>query len=126
VTSLTIADPSVLLTDLVQARQRGYAVDQQEAFVGVCCVGAPIRDHTGHPIGAISLSTIREFFDPERTGPAVRAAAVEISHSMGWNGDATTLYEPAEGSVEALLGSGGASGWSDQNEGKETARVRLR
>jgi DNA-binding IclR family transcriptional regulator len=112
VTNLTIADPSVLLADLEQARQRGYAVDQQEAFVGVCCVGAPIRDHTGRPIGAISLSTIREFFDPERTGPAVQAAAVEISHSMGWKGDATTLYEPAEGSVEALLG--GSSGWSDQ------------
>jgi DNA-binding IclR family transcriptional regulator len=105
VTSFTIADPGVLLADLAEARQRGYAVDRQEAFVGVCCTGAPIRDHTGRPIGAISLSTIREFFDPERTGPAVTAAAVEISHAMGWTGGPATLCEPAQGSVEALLGA---------------------
>lgn len=109
VTSFTLADPGVLLADLAKTRQRGYAVDQQEAFVGVCCVGAPIRNHTGRPIGAISLSTIREFFDPEQTGPAVTAAAVEISHAMGWKGGAATLYQPAEGSAETLLGSEGSS-----------------
>lgn len=121
VTNFTIADPGVLLADLAKTRRRGYAVDRQEAFLGVCCVGAPIRDYTGRPIGSISLSTIREFFDPERTGPAVIAAAVEISHAMGWNGDSVTLYKPAEGSIEALLGSEGSSGSSDQAMGPTSA-----
>jgi IclR family transcriptional regulator, acetate operon repressor len=121
VTNFTIADQGALLADLAKTRRRGYAVDHQEAFLGVCCVGAPIRDHTGRPIGSISLSTIREFFVPERTGPSVIAAAVEISHAMGWKGDSATLYKPAEGSIEALLGSEGSSGWSDQAMGPTSA-----
>jgi IclR family transcriptional regulator, KDG regulon repressor len=102
VTEYSIADPDDLLADLAETRRRGYAVDRQEALVGVWCVGAPVRDHTGRSIAAISLSTIREFFDPDSAGPQVAAAAVEISRSMGWKGDAANLYDPVEGS-EALL-----------------------
>jgi DNA-binding IclR family transcriptional regulator len=98
VTEFSISDPNGLLKDLASTRARGYSVDQQEAFVGVWCVGAPVRDHTGRPIAAISLSTIKEFFAPEVTGPEVCTTAVEISNAMGWSGDASTLYDPAPGS----------------------------
>jgi IclR family KDG regulon transcriptional repressor len=91
-TEFSIRHRRELLADLALTRGRGYAVDQQEAVVGVWCVGAPVRDHAGRPVGAISLSTIKEFFDPERTGPLVAATAVEISQAMGWMGDASTLY----------------------------------
>jgi IclR family transcriptional regulator, KDG regulon repressor len=101
-TEYSIADPDELLADLAETRRRGYAVDRQEALVGVWCVGAPVRDHTGRSIGAVSLSTIKEFFDPDSAGPQVAGAAVEISRSMGWKGDAESLYEHVEGS-EALL-----------------------
>jgi len=103
VTEYSIADRDELLADLARTRRQGYAVDRQEALLGVWCVGAPIRDHTGRSIAAISLSTIKEFFDPEAAGPQVAAAAVEISRAMGWKGDATTLYEPVEGSESLLL-----------------------
>ena len=66
-------------------------------------MGAPVRDHTGRSIAAISLSTIKDFFDPERTGPRVAAAAVEISRAMGWMGDMSTLFIPVEGSELLLL-----------------------
>jgi IclR family transcriptional regulator, KDG regulon repressor len=102
-TEFSIADRGRLLADLARTRTRGYAIDQQEALVGVWCVGAPVRDHTRRAIAAISLSTIKDFFDPERTGPAVAAAATEISHAMGWTGDASTLFAPAEGSEPLLL-----------------------
>jgi len=92
-TEHSITDGEELLADLAGTRARGYSVDQQEALLGVFCVGAPVRDHTGRPLAAISLSTIKDFFDPERTGPLVTAAAVEISHAMGWRGDASSLYE---------------------------------
>jgi IclR family transcriptional regulator, KDG regulon repressor len=105
VTEFSIADRDELLADLERTRRRGYAVDRQEALLGVWCVGAPVRDHTGRAVAAISLSTIREFFDPETAGPQVNAAAVEISRAMGWKGDATTLYTPVAGS-EALLRGG--------------------
>lgn len=102
VTEYSLATRETLLADLARTRRRGYAVDRQEALVGVWCVGAPVRDHTGRSVAAISLSTIKEFFDPATAGPQVAAAAVEISRAMGWKGDETTLYEPVEGS-ELLL-----------------------
>jgi IclR family transcriptional regulator, KDG regulon repressor len=111
-TQYSIADSDALLADLARTRARGYAVDQQEALLGVFCVGAPVRDHTRHPIAAISLSTIKDFFDPARTGPQVAAAAVEISRAMGWKGDISSLYEGVQGSERVLLGQGPLSGVS--------------
>jgi IclR family KDG regulon transcriptional repressor len=104
VTEFTIVDVDALVAELRGSRERGYSTDEQQAVLGVCCVGAPIRDHTGQLIGAISLSTIREFYAPDKTGPAVRDAALEISHSMGWNGDVKELYTAPPGSLEAILG----------------------
>jgi DNA-binding IclR family transcriptional regulator len=95
-TEYSITGEEELLADLADTRARGYSIDEQEALPGVFCVGAPVRDHTGNPVAAISLSTIKEFFDPDRTGPLVNAAAVEISHAMGWRGDAFSLYEVLE------------------------------
>jgi DNA-binding IclR family transcriptional regulator len=103
VTPYTITDRKVLLEDLAKTRQRGYSVDEQEAVAGVFCVGAPVRDHTGRSIAAVSLSTIKDFFDPKNTGPLVARAAVEISHAMGWKGEAATLYEPIPGSELHLI-----------------------
>lgn len=96
-TDFSISDLDTLLNDLAETRLRGYAVDQQEALVGIWCVGAPVRDHAGRPVGAISLSTIKDFFEPERTGPSVAATAVEISHAMGWTGDASSLFVAVPG-----------------------------
>lgn len=95
-TEYSITGEEELLADIADTRARGYSIDEQEALPGVFCVGAPVRDHTGNPVAAISLSTIKEFFDPDRTGPLVNAAAVEISHAMGWRGDASSLYEILE------------------------------
>lgn len=92
-----------LLDDLAQTRERGYSIDRQEAVVGVWCVGAPVRDHTGRSVAAISVSTIKDFFDPATSGPLVLAAAVDISRSMGWDGHAATLYHYAPGSEQLLL-----------------------
>ncbi len=102
-TEYSLTDRDALMQDIAQTRARGYSVDAQEALVGVWCVGAPVRDHTGRSIAAISLSTIKEFFDAERTGPEVAAAAVEISHAMGWKGDSSSLYDPVPGSELLLL-----------------------
>ena len=103
VTEFTIVDPEELLEDLRRTRERGFAMDQQEAVLGVCCVGAPIRDHTGRLAAAISLSTIREYYRPEVTGPAVRDGAFQISRAMGWSGELHDLYTAVPG-TSGLLG----------------------
>ena len=105
VTEFSITDLDELLADLALTRERGFSIDRQEAVPGVWCVGAPVRDHTGRSVAAISVSTIREFFDPATSGPLVAAAAVDISNAMGWIGDATNLYRPVAGSEELLLGA---------------------
>ena len=108
-TEFSITDRDELLADLARTRERGYSIDRQEAVAGVFCVGAPVRDHAGRSIAAMSLSTIKDFFDAERTGPQVAAAAVDISRALGWKGDVGTLYEPVEGSEQLLLGGASAS-----------------
>jgi IclR family acetate operon transcriptional repressor len=105
-TAYSITDIGRLREDLEAARARGYAVDMQEAIEGVFCVGAPVRDHTGQAIAAISLSTINEFYEPETTGPLVAATAVEISRAMGWKGSAGTLLDQADGDGHLLLSDG--------------------
>jgi DNA-binding IclR family transcriptional regulator len=104
VTEFTITRRDDLLADLAETRRRGYAIDRQEAFVGVCCVGAPIRDYTRRPVASLSLSAVVGVFDADRSGPLVAEAAVEISRNLGWAGDLETLYEPAPGSLALLLG----------------------
>ena len=104
VSEFSITDLDSLLADLALTRERGYSIDRQEAVLGVWCVGAPVRDHEGFSVAAISVSTIRDFFDPGMTGPLVAAAAIEISRAMGWEGDQSDLYRPVAGSELLLRG----------------------
>jgi DNA-binding IclR family transcriptional regulator len=102
-TDHTITEPDDLVADLARTRARGWSIDHQEAVLGVSCAGAPIRDHSGRAIAAVSVSTFCDGFDAARAGPAVARAAVEISHALGWTGAADTLYAPVAGNAELIL-----------------------
>lgn len=56
-TEHTITDFPALLESLRIVRRTGFAIDREEYFPGVICVGAAIRDQVGTVIGAISAST---------------------------------------------------------------------
>lgn len=56
ITAHTIVDRARLELDLDLAVVRGYALDDEELETGIRCIAAPILDHTGVPIGAISVS----------------------------------------------------------------------
>ncbi len=55
-TLFTITDQSVFKTELEQIARQGFALDLEESMLGVCCVAAPIHNHNGDIIAAISLS----------------------------------------------------------------------
>ncbi len=84
-TPRTITDPATLHADLSAARARGYAIDDEERNIGMCCVGAAIFNEFAEPIAGISLSGPSVRMTPAvvaEVGPLVRAAAVDITRSI--------------------------------------------
>ena len=55
-TAQTLTDKASLCRDLALTRARGFSIDNREGDEGVCCVGAPIFDHTGRPFAGVSIS----------------------------------------------------------------------
>jgi IclR family acetate operon transcriptional repressor len=52
----TITDRSVLAGRLAEIRARGWAIDDTENEEGIRCIGAPIFNHEGRPVAALSIS----------------------------------------------------------------------
>jgi DNA-binding IclR family transcriptional regulator len=58
-TPRTITDLSALWAELVRARERGYAVDDQENETGINCLALPVYlTSPGRPSGAVSISAL--------------------------------------------------------------------
>ena len=87
----TIVTPADLKADLKAIRERGYAIDNEEAEEGVRCVGAVVLGPNARPVGAISTSA-PSFRLPLERVPAVSAsvcrAARAISMESGYRGSA--------------------------------------
>lgn len=83
-TKNTITDKSKLMLELMAARSRGYAVDNEERQLGIRCVGAAIR-HRKKVVGAISVTGPKERI-PEARIPIlaelVMATAAQIGLSI--------------------------------------------
>lgn len=47
---------AALESDLKRCRERGYALDNEEAVTGIRCVGAPIFDHSGRVVAGVSIA----------------------------------------------------------------------
>jgi DNA-binding IclR family transcriptional regulator len=52
----SIKESAALWRAVKKALQQGYALDDQEAELGVGCIGIPVRDSTGRMIAGISVS----------------------------------------------------------------------
>lgn len=86
-TERTITDPAAFDRELTRVRERGFAVDDEENESGARCVGAPILDHSGACVGAISVSGPTVRMTPDRVeliAPEVRRAAAMISERLGY------------------------------------------
>jgi DNA-binding IclR family transcriptional regulator len=82
----TITDMDALQRELARVRERGYAVDNEEIEEGLRCIAAPVRDHTGHVVAAVSIAGPSSRLRPD-TVPAqandVVAAANGMSLALG-------------------------------------------
>lgn len=83
-TTLTTADQ--LRADLELCRARGYAIDDGEHESGVMCAGVAVRDHTGHPVCALSVAGPVERVRPQldQLAEHVGATARSLSQRLGW------------------------------------------
>lgn len=55
-TPKTITDPVAFQKELTSVRNRGFAYDDEESEVGLRCIAAPVRDHYGNVIAAVSIA----------------------------------------------------------------------
>lgn len=88
-TPATIDSVDKLVRELSTVRAQGYAFDRGEHNEGVYCVGAPIRDHSGHIVAALSASGGAQRFrkvDVPALGAKVIATARQISRALGYHG----------------------------------------
>ena len=83
-TMVTIPD---MERELMCVRRQGYAIDDVEFEAGVRCVGAPVFDHRGSPIAAISVSAPVSRMPKAKShqvGRVLRDAVVVVSRALGW------------------------------------------
>lgn len=85
-TENTITSREELLRALETIRLKGYSEDHEESEIGLYCFSAPILNHRGQCIAAISISgpTARILADREALIASVRATAAEISGMLGY------------------------------------------
>lgn len=82
----TMTDLNNLLAHLEKVRNQGYAINAEELAEGLRSVAAPVFDHTGRTVAALSIS-----------GPTSRLTLERIARLV-------TVLKEASGSVSARLG----------------------
>jgi IclR family KDG regulon transcriptional repressor len=89
-TENTITNTTALLEELAAIRRQGFAIDHGEHEASVYCIAAPVRDHKGEVIAAISVSAPRHRMplppDDHTWIETVKETAYQVSRALGFNG----------------------------------------
>lgn len=83
----TITSIPQLQENLARTKERGYAFDDEENELGIRCLGAPIFNHRGEAVYAVSISGPRDRVSldtVEQLGEKLKLAANEISQAIGF------------------------------------------
>lgn len=86
-TSYTITDPVALRIILAEVWDQGFAVSNEEFEIGLVAIAAPICDHSGELVAALSISGPTYRMDEgtlQRYIPPLIEAARNISRSLGY------------------------------------------
>jgi IclR family transcriptional regulator, KDG regulon repressor len=87
ITAHTITSLIELKKEFDAIRGRGYSVDNEEIEEGVRCVGCVVRNFSGEPVAAISISGPAFRLTPKKVpvvAIAVMAAANGLSEDLGF------------------------------------------
>jgi DNA-binding IclR family transcriptional regulator len=86
-TPKTIVKPQRFRAELASVRARGFALDDEELEIGLRSAAAPIRDHRGDVIAAVSVAGPVQRVDRKtlhRYGEEAMATGNAISRRLGW------------------------------------------
>ncbi len=90
----TIGSTARLEIELAENKKRGFAIDDEEHTIGLCCVAAPIYDESAQACAAISISGPKVRISASRLnvlGINVGEAAQRITNGLG--GTQPGLYQ---------------------------------
>lgn len=81
----TVANLDELAEELAKVREQGFAYENQESSIGLCCVAAPIRGLCGGVVAAMSLSVPAYRFCDRKNDytVAIVEGARRISEAIG-------------------------------------------
>jgi DNA-binding IclR family transcriptional regulator len=71
ITPHTITEPDDFLAEVKRVRSAGFAFDRGEGSLLAVCIGAPILDHQGNAVAAMSISGPASRFNPKRDSPVI-------------------------------------------------------
>lgn len=83
-TTNTHTKAAALLQDCIAAAKRGYALDNEEAELGVGCIGTLIRDASGHVVAGLSVSAPIERRRDEWITQVMETGA-QLSKQLGYH-----------------------------------------
>ena len=96
----TIRGALQLRKEFALIRQRGYSIDNEEAYLGSRCIGAPIFEASGKIAAALSVSGPTTRVTRERVpavASAAKNAAIAISRTLGYSmGEKAAEARPEE------------------------------
>ncbi|WP_078409009.1 IclR family transcriptional regulator [Priestia abyssalis] len=99
-TEYTMTNIADIKNHLKSIRDKGYAIDDEEIELGLKCIAAPIFNHQGSVIAAISCAAPKMRLDEERLSKVIvgiKRAASEISTCLGYKDDHYLIKTRPEG-----------------------------
>ncbi|OBF13694.1 IclR family transcriptional regulator [Mycobacterium sp. ACS4331] len=98
---------------LAEIRTTGVAVSDQDLVIGVASIAAPIRNHAGEVVGAMSYSGLAAALlgngNRDKSIALIKAAALATSRDLGWNPDRNAAVEHSNESTQPDAGASTSS-----------------
>jgi len=88
-TPYTLTDKIGIREELSRIRTKGFSIDNEEFEMGVRCVAAPVFDHSGELVAAISISGAAVRISQEKIdhfGKLVKRCSLAVSRELGFDG----------------------------------------